>query len=105
MDLINRDDVIKALNKHQYSKEFCSEHGIDYSINMNMARIVVGDLQPVDAKPVIHAWWIEHSHERGENWEDSMYECSECHSWVDDDSNYCPNCGALMHGKEQTDEL
>ena len=40
--------------------------------------------------------WIEHSHERGLDWEFSAYECSNCHEWFDDDSNYCPNCGAKM---------
>lgn len=40
--------------------------------------------------------WIDHPHERGSNWEYSMYECSKCHTWQDDDSNYCGNCGADM---------
>jgi predicted amidophosphoribosyltransferase len=40
--------------------------------------------------------WIEHPHESGENWEYSMYECSDCHEWFDNDSNYCPNCGVKM---------
>lgn len=40
--------------------------------------------------------WIEHPHEAGMNWEYSKYECSECHVWADDDSDYCPNCGAKM---------
>ncbi len=40
--------------------------------------------------------WIEHPHESGENWEYSMYECSDCHEWSDNDSNYCPNCGVKM---------
>ena len=44
--------------------------------------------------------WIEHPHESGENWEYSMYECSDCHEWSDNDSNYCPNCGAKMKGAE-----
>lgn len=42
--------------------------------------------------------WIEHPHENGENWEYSMYECSDCHKWFDDDSNYCPSYGAKMRG-------
>ena len=42
------------------------------------------------------AKWIEHPHEAGLNWEYSRYECSECHVWADDDSDYCPNCGAEM---------
>ena len=40
--------------------------------------------------------WIEHPHEAGANWEYSKYECSECHVWEEDDSDYCPNCGADM---------
>lgn len=40
--------------------------------------------------------WIEHPHEAGPNWEYSSYECSECHIWEDNDSDYCPNCGADM---------
>lgn len=43
------------------------------------------------------AKWIEHPHETGPNWEFSRYECSECHVWADDDSDYCPNCGAKMY--------
>jgi hypothetical protein len=40
--------------------------------------------------------WIEHSHEWGDNWEYSMYECSCCHNWAHEDTDYCPNCGAEM---------
>ncbi len=44
--------------------------------------------------------WIEHPHESGENWEYSMYECSACQQWANNDSNYCPNCGAKMKGSK-----
>lgn len=40
--------------------------------------------------------WIEHPHECGENWEFSKYECSICHTWEENDSDFCPNCGAEM---------
>lgn len=40
--------------------------------------------------------WIEHPHECGINWEYPMYECSECHGWTEDDSDFCPDCGADM---------
>ena len=45
--------------------------------------------------------WIEHPHETGENWEYSKYECSECHEWAEDDSDFCPNCGAKMESEEE----
>ena len=47
--------------------------------------------------------WIEHPHERGENWEYSKYECSECAEMCDDDSCYCPCCGAEMVGTTNSD--
>ena len=40
--------------------------------------------------------WIEHPHEAGPNWEYSMYECSKCRCFTEDDSDFCPNCGADM---------
>lgn len=52
-------------------------------------------LSPVAPQPKT-GHWIEHPYEAGENWEYSRYECSECHVWEDDDSNYCPNCGTKM---------
>ena len=45
--------------------------------------------------------WIEHPHEQGANWGESMYECSICHEWTKTDSDFCPNCGADMRGKEE----
>lgn len=42
--------------------------------------------------------WIEHPHECGSNWEYPKYECSKCHVWVEDDSDFCPCCGVDMRG-------
>ena len=45
--------------------------------------------------------WIEHEWaEEVEGWLISNYECSECHNWERSTSNFCPNCGASMKGKE-----
>ena len=49
--------------------------------------------------------WIEHPHEAGENWEYSKYECSECHVWTEDDSDFCPDCGAKMVEPQESEEL
>ena len=45
--------------------------------------------------------WIEHPHEAGPNWKYSMYECSECHGWAKDVSDYCPDCGTDMKEVEE----
>lgn len=49
--------------------------------------------------------WIEH--EWAEEYDGrliSNYECSECKSWEQERTNYCPNCGAkMMEEKGETD--
>ena len=54
------------------------------------------DLPSVKTKEPRKGHWIEHPHECGINWEYPMYECSECHEWTEDNSDFCPNCGADM---------
>ena len=53
-------------------------------------------------KPVRHGQWI--SHPWAEIIEEHLidkYECSECHHWQVNESNYCPECGAKMDGKKK----
>ena len=41
--------------------------------------------------------WTEHMWaEISEGLLISNYECSNCHMWERNDSDYCPNCGARM---------
>ena len=42
--------------------------------------------------------WIEHERveETYQGYLVSNYECDQCHEWVMNQSNYCPNCGAKM---------
>lgn len=41
--------------------------------------------------------WIEHEWaEEVEGLLVSNYECSSCHSWKREDSDFCPDCGARM---------
>ena len=44
MDLISRETVVNELEKNKYSRDFCSEHMIDFSINMGMARTTVASI-------------------------------------------------------------
>lgn len=60
-------------------------------------------IPPVTPQPKI-GQWIEHPHEAGANWEYPKYECSECHVWEDDDSDFCPNCGAKMVEPQESEE-
>lgn len=63
----------------------------------------------VDAIPTIdpeslrpEGEWIEHEWaEESEGLLISNYECTVCHEWVRNKSNFCPNCGADMRGESK----
>lgn len=43
--------------------------------------------------------WIEHKYaEEYDELMQSNFECSYCHDWLREQTNYCPNCGAYMKG-------
>lgn len=44
--------------------------------------------------------WIKHENaDIVDGYYVPKYECSCCHTWKDDNSNYCPDCGADMRGE------
>lgn len=60
----------------------------------------VADAPTID--PVKHGKWIEH--EWAEIIEGNLvsnYECSQCHGWAREKTDYCPHCGARMRGEEE----
>ena len=97
---IDREYTAKYVEEFA-NNEYVSEHEAEtiYLIAEGVRHIP--SVTPKSDKP--SGKWIEHPHERGLDWEFSAYECSNCHEWSDDDSNYCPNCGAKMV-EEQTGE-
>ncbi len=49
--------------------------------------------------PVVHGHWIRHDYaDIVDGYLVPEFECSRCHSWKKDDSDYCPDCGARMNG-------
>ena len=44
--------------------------------------------------------WIEHKYaEEYDGLMQSNFECSKCHDWLREQTNYCPTCGARMKGE------
>lgn len=98
-DLITKADV-KALIRSGVATETYSDQ--DY------ACALIDDFEPVDAAPVIHAYWIEY-------YTDIM--CSHCHATYKDEIvdmyqdgvdhhryvglEYCPHCGSIMDGGDE----
>lgn len=48
---------------------------------------------PNDVAPVVHGYWIKVA--------EHVYRCSLCNNHRHYKSRYCPNCGAVMDGKEK----
>jgi hypothetical protein len=93
IDMGNGEKKIKCLNirmdetLYEEFEAFCKDHKVNMEEEAGLAiKRYLGN----------KAHWIEHPHEQGENWEYSMYECSACQQWQNDDSDFCPNCGAEM---------
>ena len=63
---------------------------------------ILSDIPAADVAPVVHAYWIpqKENHEFKEVW----MKCSACgypvSRWTGN-TNFCPNCGAKMDGKEE----
>lgn len=54
-------------------------------------------LPAADVTPVVHAYWIRHENvDEIDGYKVPMFECSKCRAWKEDDSDFCPDCGAKM---------
>lgn len=100
MGLIEADTVVTASLYDDEHEEF---------INKNMTIVEFLDSfteegcpQTVDVEPVRHGkWWRYPLSQVG--FPDNIYmmrQCSQCKHAFDRKTNYCPNCGAKMDGKE-----
>lgn len=79
-DLIKRNDALEAIKIAELGQEYDE----------------VENVPSVDAVPVRHGYW-------GDEWFDHKLKlvCSACGCFADKMTEYCPNCGARMDGKEQ----
>ena len=69
------------------------------SIDADVVISDIKDMKAADVAPVRHGHWIEHKHFHHAHYIDSTYECSECKVEEPLTSDYCPNCGADMRGR------
>ena len=69
----------------------------EYADGWNSAVAIIEDAPTVDAAPVVHGKWRKRGNEKT---------CSVCdfiYYSNNDEWNYCPNCGARMDGKKESE--
>ena len=80
-DYIRREDAIDLINKIS-NLDIKAKGGICVSLI---------NLKKADVAPVRHARWRHY---------EGMYACEDCGAQLDDESPFCPMCGAKMDGGE-----
>lgn len=76
----------------------------EHPISAESVLSVIESLPAVDAVRVKRGYWIRHDWaEEAEGCLIPNYECSVCHAWKRDESDYCPDCGSDMRGEHEND--
>lgn len=66
-----------------------------------MVRNLVNSVPPADVAPAVHGEWEIYREPEWPEWAMRLM-CSECGLKTSQKSRYCPNCGAKMDLKEET---
>lgn len=102
MRLIDADVAIRTLENGRYSTDYCKEHGIDYSISMEMVRILLDNLPSVQPERKTGQWISSDS--------ELEIKCNKCgkdfgeyvdspdYIYLVERPKFCPNCGTDMRG-------
>ena len=101
---IDADKLIEAIEDSIGCINFSSPYQDDNdAIVEGMERIksIVDDTPTVDAVPVVHGR-VETTTDRFSVYHQNCSECDEELEWKAY-PNYCPNCGAKLDGKEETE--
>lgn len=94
-EYIRKQDAVDEINVNADGLE--QNGGIPYAQGSRAMAIVVEQMPSADVAPVVHAHWIRHENaDVLEGYEVPMFECSKCRAWKEDDSDFCPDCGAKM---------
>ena len=103
-EYIRKADAVNIAESYEVKRDGFHLNDYEYGRNQ-VADSIASDLEdmpPADVAPVVHAYWIpqKENHEFKEVW----MKCSACgypvSKWTGN-TNFCPNCGAIMDAKEK----
>lgn len=88
---IDADELLKRLNACKYPVEKTTMRQVTYNAAISDACRGVDTMPAADVQEVRHGRWINTQYPYGK--------CSECGCFLDtveNETNYCPNCGSRM---------
>ena len=95
-EYIEREAISEEIRKYYYKNPPNSSYEEGFDRGLDRAQRVILDAPASDVAPVRHGRWLHRKN--------GVAYCSECKiDTVEDETNYCPNCGAKMDG-ERKDE-
>lgn len=94
-DYIRREDALFALRKAERGGSMTA------LTRLERAYAEIREMPAADVAEVVHGRWLGGAEDFTCGQHNA--ECSICHCYIswsgcDEDFNYCPNCGAKMHG-------
>lgn len=94
-EYIDKEKAIETARLN-YCKDCISCNGVRCrGCGFDDAMLEIESVPAIDVVEVVHGRW-----ETRMLGDDVGYRCSACHLTSDWDTPYCPQCGALMDGKE-----
>lgn len=93
-EYIERNKLFEAIKNESMTQFDWSE-----KVDLEEFEKVLNNIPTADVVEAKHGKWIEHLHFSFEgSYTGVDYECSRCgyNDYVDEEYNYCPNCGAKM---------
>ena len=80
-------DLVQSLTKYAWASPDNTGHRV--TVDADDVNFGVDKIPPADVAPVRHGKWLHRKN--------GVAYCSECEvDTVEDETNYCPNCGAKM---------
>ncbi len=89
-EYVKKGDIFNELKKLPLDFGKCESADVEFMIMR---------LSPANVRENVQGHWIRHEYaDLVDGYYVPNFECSKCRTWKDDDSDFCPDCGADMRG-------
>ena len=103
---INADELIKFLQTTRKNLPYDSKDFFTRDEMLLNFEQMINVIPAADVQEVKHAKWkLVSTYRDEEGYLNDIFRCSNCHIPFDENTRYCPNCGAKMQPDENKEEF